>query len=243
MMLRVMCQKFCATRSGPTYSNFCSGQSAEVTTAWTPGSAAAIAMSIERMRAWACGERRTRPTSMPGIVMSEPYCAVPVTLGTPSGRTGRVPTHLNCLTWSRAVMSSMAASPDCRVAAGFARELRGRRANASALASLWTADPCWTSVSSGQCGDASVMLEYTAPSTVEDAVRVLAGAPTAKILSGGTDLLVQLRSGRAKPDLIVDIKQIPGISGIREQDGSFVIGAATSGAVIGECEALRRAWP
>jgi CO/xanthine dehydrogenase FAD-binding subunit len=87
------------------------------------------------------------------------------------------------------------------------------------------------------------MLEYTAPSTVEEAVRALAEAPTAKVLSGGTDLLVQLRSGRAKPDLIVDIKQIPGISGIREQDGGFVIGAATPGAVIGEHKALQRAWP
>ena len=33
------------------------------------------------------------------------------------------------------------------------------------------------------------------------------------------------------------------MSGIRERDGSFVIGAATPGAVIGECEALRHAWP
>jgi carbon-monoxide dehydrogenase medium subunit len=87
------------------------------------------------------------------------------------------------------------------------------------------------------------MLEYTAPATVEEAVRALAAAPTAKILSGGTDLLVQLRSGRAKPGLIVDIKKIPGISGIREQDGGFVIGAATPGAVLGEHEALRQAWP
>ncbi len=88
------------------------------------------------------------------------------------------------------------------------------------------------------------MLGYTAPLTVEEAVRILAGAPgVAKILSGGTDLLVQLRSGRTKPDLIVDIKKIPGISGIRERDGAFVIGAATPGAVIGECEALQRAWP
>jgi carbon-monoxide dehydrogenase medium subunit len=80
--------------------------------------------------------------------------------------------------------------------------------------------------------------------TVEEAVRALAGATgVAKILSGGTDLLVQLRSGRARPDLIVDIKRIPDMSGIRERDGGFVIGAATPGAVIGECEALRRAWP
>ena len=88
------------------------------------------------------------------------------------------------------------------------------------------------------------MLDYTAPSTVEEAVRILAGAPgAAKVLSGGTDLLVQLRSGRAKPGLIVDIKNIPGICGIRKRDGGFVIGASTPSAVIGECEALRRAWP
>jgi CO/xanthine dehydrogenase FAD-binding subunit len=88
------------------------------------------------------------------------------------------------------------------------------------------------------------MLAYTAPSTVEEAVRALAGASgVAKVLSGGTDLLVQLRSGRAKPDLIVDTKKIPGISDISERDGGFVIGAATPGAVIGECEALRQAWP
>ena len=88
------------------------------------------------------------------------------------------------------------------------------------------------------------MLDYTAPSTVEEAVRALAGASgVAKVLSGGTDLLVQLRSGRAKPDLIVDIKNIPDMSGVRERDGAFVIGAATPGAVIGECEALRQAWP
>jgi CO/xanthine dehydrogenase FAD-binding subunit len=88
------------------------------------------------------------------------------------------------------------------------------------------------------------MLAYTAPSTVEEAARALAGASgIAKVLSGGTDLLVQLRSGRLKADLIVDTKKIPGISGIREQDGGFVIGAATSGAVIGECEPLRQAWP
>ncbi len=88
------------------------------------------------------------------------------------------------------------------------------------------------------------MFSYSAPSTVEEAIGILAGVSgTAKILAGGTDLLVQIRSGRAKPDVIVDIKNIQGISGIREQDGAFVIGAATPGAEIGECKALERAWP
>src|SRR5436190_21367872 len=88
------------------------------------------------------------------------------------------------------------------------------------------------------------MLQYAAPSPVEEAVRMLAGASgLAKVLSGGTDLLVQLRTGRIRPDLVVDTKKIPGISGIRQQDGGFIIGAATSGAEIGECEPLKAAFP
>src|SRR5215471_14618206 len=87
-------------------------------------------------------------------------------------------------------------------------------------------------------------VNYAAPVTVDEAVKVLASATgSTKVLSGGTDLLVQLRSGRVKPDLIVDTKKIPGFIGIREVDGGFVIGAATPGAVIGECEPLERAWP
>jgi carbon-monoxide dehydrogenase medium subunit len=87
-------------------------------------------------------------------------------------------------------------------------------------------------------------LIYKAPSTVEEALAILAGTSgVAKILCGGTDLLVQLRSGRVKPDVIVDIKKIKGLSGIREQAGSFVIGAATPGAEIGEDDGLRQAWP
>src|SRR3546814_14305572 len=87
-------------------------------------------------------------------------------------------------------------------------------------------------------------LRYVAPATVDEAVAALAGATgTAKLLSGGTDLLVQLRSGRLRPDLIVDTKRIPGLIGIREENGGFVIGAATPGAVIGWHEALKPAWP
>jgi len=88
-------------------------------------------------------------------------------------------------------------------------------------------------------------LTYVAPTTVSDAVKILADAsgPT-RVMSGGTDLLVQLRAGRLKPELIVDTKKIPGIMGISGSaaDG-FTIGAATSGAVLGEHEALKAAYP
>jgi carbon-monoxide dehydrogenase medium subunit len=85
---------------------------------------------------------------------------------------------------------------------------------------------------------------YVAPATLNEAVSALASAPgTAKILSGGTDLLVQLRSGRISPDLILDAKKIPGLIGIREEAGGFVIGASTPCAELGEHEGLAKAWP
>jgi CO/xanthine dehydrogenase FAD-binding subunit len=87
-------------------------------------------------------------------------------------------------------------------------------------------------------------LNYAAPTSVDDAVKLLAGtAGLAKVMSGGTDLLVQLRSGRLRPDLIVDTKKIPGIMGIREEAGGFVIGAATPGAVVEAHPGLNKAWP
>jgi CO/xanthine dehydrogenase FAD-binding subunit len=87
-------------------------------------------------------------------------------------------------------------------------------------------------------------LNFTAPTTVDEAVKALAGASgTAKVLSGGTDLLVQLRSGRLRPSLIVDMKHIPGLIGVREEADRFVVGAATPGITISEHEALNAAYP
>jgi CO/xanthine dehydrogenase FAD-binding subunit len=87
-------------------------------------------------------------------------------------------------------------------------------------------------------------LNFAVPTTVDEAVKILAGASgMAKVLAGGTDLLVQLRSGRVKPELIVDTKKIPELIGIREESDRFVIGASTPGVMVYEHEALTRAWP
>jgi carbon-monoxide dehydrogenase medium subunit len=87
-------------------------------------------------------------------------------------------------------------------------------------------------------------VNYAAPTSVDDAVKALAGASgLAKVLSGGTDLLVQLRSGRVKPDLIVDTKRIPGMIGISEEADFFVIGAATPGVMLSGHAGLEHAWP
>lgn len=87
-------------------------------------------------------------------------------------------------------------------------------------------------------------MRFEAPETVEAAVALLAGeAGTAYPLSGGTDLLVQMRSGRIAPDLVVDTKRIASLREIAREGGGWRIGAAVSGAEINEHAALKADWP
>jgi carbon-monoxide dehydrogenase medium subunit len=87
-------------------------------------------------------------------------------------------------------------------------------------------------------------VEFLAPTSPEQAARaLLAGGAGARPLGGGTDLLVQLRSGRLPAGVIVDLKRIPGAIGIRKEAGGFVIGAATPGITVGLHNALGLAWP
>ena len=85
---------------------------------------------------------------------------------------------------------------------------------------------------------------YVAPASVDEAVKALASAPSARVLAGGTDLIVQMKAGRARPATVVDVKRVPGAVGIQKgADGGYTVGAATSGAALGEHATLPRDWP
>jgi len=85
---------------------------------------------------------------------------------------------------------------------------------------------------------------YHAPDTIEQAVALLAGDAGARPLSGGTDLIVQMRSGRSAPSALVDLKRISGMSGMRAlPGGGFAIGAATPCTALKDDKALAAAWP
>ena len=93
-------------------------------------------------------------------------------------------------------------------------------------------------------------LEFHAPSTLAQALGLLAagagGATSgagARPLAGGSDLIVQMRTGRTRPEHIVDVKRIPEMIGITRDARGWLIGAATPCAVIGEHRELRASWP
>jgi len=87
-------------------------------------------------------------------------------------------------------------------------------------------------------------LQYSEPSTLKEAFSILAKVEGAKILAGGTDVIVSMREGKIAPAHIVNIKRISGLDKIGPSTGGGLrIGAlATIGAV--ETSALvRNAFP
>jgi carbon-monoxide dehydrogenase medium subunit len=69
--------------------------------------------------------------------------------------------------------------------------------------------------------------EYEAPTTLADAVQVLAKPDgRARPLAGGTDLIDQIRVGRQQPDVVVDIKKIPDLNVLDSGAGGLRVGAA-----------------
>ncbi|MEM1557739.1 MAG: xanthine dehydrogenase family protein subunit M [Thermoproteota archaeon] len=68
-------------------------------------------------------------------------------------------------------------------------------------------------------------VEYYRFKTLDDALRFLRQYPDSKILAGGTDLIVQLRSGKTTARRIIDISGINGLSYIRDEDRYIKIGA------------------
>jgi aerobic carbon-monoxide dehydrogenase medium subunit len=70
--------------------------------------------------------------------------------------------------------------------------------------------------------------EYTAPESLEEALRALAeGGEDAKLLAGGHSLLPLMKLRLAAPALLVDLRKVPGLRGVQREDGAWRIGAMT----------------
>jgi carbon-monoxide dehydrogenase medium subunit len=87
-------------------------------------------------------------------------------------------------------------------------------------------------------------MRYEAPKSLDQAVALLAAEKgEARVLAGGTDLLVQMRTDVIEPTLLVDIKGIAELRQIKEEAGGFRIGAAVTGAELKEHPKLKTVWP
>lgn len=74
--------------------------------------------------------------------------------------------------------------------------------------------------------------DYARPTTVGEALRLLAGAPDAKILAGGQTLGPMLNLRLAQPALLVDIGRVPELAAVAEDADGVTIGATVTHAAI-----------
>jgi CO/xanthine dehydrogenase FAD-binding subunit len=83
---------------------------------------------------------------------------------------------------------------------------------------------------------------YERPTRLDDAVALLAEhGPNARLLAGGTDLIIRLRDGTMRPKVVVDVKRIAELDdGIREVDGRLRFGGLTTMTDIAADERVRR---
>lgn len=76
--------------------------------------------------------------------------------------------------------------------------------------------------------------DYAAPQSLAQALTLLAAHPRARLLAGGTDLLVQMRSEQTETDFVVDVKRIPELNEL-----SY---GSTHGLTLGAAVPCRRVY-
>jgi carbon-monoxide dehydrogenase medium subunit len=88
-------------------------------------------------------------------------------------------------------------------------------------------------------------IEYLAPTSLDEAIKALAShGESARVLAGGTDVIIQAREGRRNVGVMVDVKHIAETTELTlASDGSLRIGAATACAVIYDNVEIARRFP
>ncbi|NQV06234.1 xanthine dehydrogenase family protein subunit M [bacterium] len=86
--------------------------------------------------------------------------------------------------------------------------------------------------------------EYHEPATIDEATGILAAAgDDARVLAGGTDLVIDMKTGRMRPSTVVNLKGITGLAGIEEAEGGVRIGALTKVTAVEASELVARRCP
>ena len=87
-------------------------------------------------------------------------------------------------------------------------------------------------------------LRYETPDTLDAAVSLLAAeSGVARVLAGGTDVLVQMHEDMIEPELLVDIKKIAELREIKKEGGAYRFGAAVAGKELMLHEDFNKTWP
>ncbi|MEW5919389.1 MAG: FAD binding domain-containing protein [Bacillota bacterium] len=84
---------------------------------------------------------------------------------------------------------------------------------------------------------------YHEPGTVREAVEILAAhGDSARLIAGGTDLVVEMKQGRRNPQHVISLRSLPGLQEIEEDGGFLHIGAMVTHRMIEKSALIRQKY-
>ncbi len=85
--------------------------------------------------------------------------------------------------------------------------------------------------------------DWAEPQNINQAMVLLAkGNGRVALMAGGTDLLTEIKEGVAEPDLVIDLKAVPGLSYIKREKDGVHIGATTTVAELAAHSVIRQEY-
>ncbi len=86
--------------------------------------------------------------------------------------------------------------------------------------------------------------EYTAPDSVDDVLALLAHNPRARLVAGGTDLVPNLKHGIEEAEVVVSLRNVPGLRDVTERaDGGLDLGAMLTLEEVAEHPLVQAKYP
>jgi CO/xanthine dehydrogenase FAD-binding subunit len=79
-------------------------------------------------------------------------------------------------------------------------------------------------------------MDVVTPRSLDEALRLKAEQPEARPIQGGTDIMVELNFDRARPDLLINLNEVPELRGWSRENGSLLLGAALTYTEVLESE-------
>ncbi len=105
----------------------------------------------------------------------------------------------------------------------------------------------WSAVGGGTVGGIAKSLEYAyvKPSSLREAVSELASrGPTARLIAGGTDLILMIQDGLAAPECVIDVRSVPELRRLDfDAEHGLTVGAAVTLRAIETSLLVRRLYP
>lgn len=82
---------------------------------------------------------------------------------------------------------------------------------------------------------------YEMPESIEEALQILAGYEgRARLIAGGTDLVIELDSGKHTAECLVDVTRIPGLDAIEHRDDQILLGANVTFRQVKDSSLIRQ---